>query len=94
MKDFIISLLVIYILGYLALTFAEYAITEKNNHVISSHSILFKDVLEIKRKCSKEISDVIREKVSDGQLIYSEYEEIKYMYGKEVEKHGMEELLK
>jgi hypothetical protein len=94
MKDFIVSMFVIVILVHTIYTGVRYAIDERQNSVISSSSILFKDVLEIKSKCSKEVSDLIREKVSDGKLIYSEYEEIKYMYRKESEKQQMAELLK
>ena len=94
MKDMIILAFIVLLGIIISAYLTDYFLDIRKKSEISTTSILFKNTLEIKRNCSKEISFFIREKVADGKLTFGEYDEILNMYKQECNMKDMEELLK
>lgn len=88
-----ISVLCVFIIMF-SIWFGGFLENIRANQEISYSSTLYKDIIEIKRNCSEDVSYIIREVLADDKLTYREYNYIKSEYKKENDKKILEELKK
>lgn len=94
MKDFITVCIVAILILFLSTFFGNTIQELRSNTEISTSSSLFKEIVEIKRNCSEDVSYIIREVLADDKLTYREYNYIILEYEKENDKKILEELKK